>query len=83
MPYSIMTSSAKVSGKARLGTYRNIAVIEWDGLTYPKMISKRARGMLRIIHHFGSQSVGITERCQYKKTLLDAGRMIESLNDSP
>lgn len=81
MPYSIMTSSAKVSGKARLGTYRNVAIIEWDGITYPKMISKRARGMVNIIRHFGSQSVGVTERCQYKKTLLEARYIIESLNN--
>ena len=70
--YVVLTSSAHVKGKARqFGRYRNVAVCEVTGC-YPKMISKRARGMVSIIRHWGACSVGKTERCQYRRALREA-----------
>lgn len=74
MAFDIMTSSA-----TKKGDYRNVAVVEWDGITFPKMLSKRARGMIRIVQHFGSRYVGIANRCQYQVTLIEANKLLESL----
>lgn len=79
MTYAIMTSSAKVSSRARLGRYRNVAVVEHAEGGFPAMISPRARGMIRIVRHFGACSVGKTDRCEYRRTLKEAVQLLDSL----
>ena len=79
--YIVMTSSAQVRGKAKFGRYRNIAVVEVkDGHPTPAMISARARGVVRIVRHYGSCSVGTTERCQYERYYKQATELCETLN---
>jgi hypothetical protein len=80
-PFVVMTSSAQVRGKARqYGRYSNVAVIETDGETMPKMISERAKGLRRIARHFGACSVGSTSRCQYQVALGQATSLAAHLN---
>lgn len=74
--FIVMTSSAKMP-QSCWGTYRNVAVLEVEAGASPKMISKRARGVVRIIRHYGPQNVGSTERCAYERTLLDAHALVE------
>ena len=79
--YIVMTSAAAVKGKARqFGTYRNVAVVEVANGTQPAMISARARGVVRIVRHWGACSVGKTAKCQYQVALAEAGALIEELN---
>jgi hypothetical protein len=74
----VMTSSAKVAGKARkYGRYRNVAVVEVEAGKRPSMISERARGLIRIVWHSGSRSVGKTDKCQYAAALRHAEEIIE------
>ena len=49
--YIVMESSAQVRGKMREfgGKYRRLAVVEVVGDEWPKMISERARGVVRIV----------------------------------
>lgn len=80
--YLVMTSSAQVKGKARMyGRYRNVAVVEvMTNFDRPKMISERARGVVRIVRHWGSCSVGTTKRCQYEVALAEANELCAQLN---
>ena len=79
--FLVMTSSGQVKGKARqFGTYRNVAVVEIeDEHPRPKMISERARGVVRIVRHWGTCSVGTTSRCQYQIALREANELCDSL----
>lgn len=80
--FIVMTSSAHVQGKAaRFGRYRNVAVVELDDTgVMPKMISSRAHGLKQIVRHYGSRSVGRTERCQYAVALREANELVARLN---
>lgn len=62
------------------GPYRNVAVVEVEAGAEPKMISTRARGVRRIVRHYGPQSVGKTDRCAYRRTLAEAAELVVKLN---
>ena len=80
IPHAIvMTSSAKMPGSVR-HPYRNVAVVLVEGDNRPAMISAKARGVVRIVHHFGPQCVGKTAKCAYQRTLVKAQRMADELN---
>ena len=82
MTFIIMTSSTKVSGKAKkFGRYRNVAVVETDGKGTPAMISDRAKHVKRIVQHYGACSVGSTDKCQYSRALRDAAQLIVELQN--
>jgi len=80
-----MTSSAK--SKRSYGRYANVAVVQINqhytaaGLR-PKMISERAKGILRIVWHSGRCHVGRTERGEYQQTLKRAEEMASRLNNA-
>ena len=79
-----MTSYIVMTG-ARPGGYRSVAVIQLtpeyaaEGRR-PTRISVRARGVLRIVHHFGLQRVGKTARSAYHRALSEAEQIAERLN---
>ena len=79
-----MTSYIVMTG-ARPGGYHSMAVIRLtpeyaaEGRR-PTMISARARGVLRIVHHFGLQRVGKTARSAYHRALSEAEQIAERLN---
>jgi hypothetical protein len=52
-----MVSSAKMPRSVRV-PYVHVAVIETDGKTVPKMMSQRAKGVVRIVWHDGPRHVG-------------------------
>jgi hypothetical protein len=87
MPFIYMETSPKLSGKARdYGRdYRKMAVVEVEqgyGVDHrPKMISERARGVVRIVES-GTVHMGKTMRSagvRYRSRLLD---LCEHLNNS-
>lgn len=59
--------------------YRNVAVLEVEPGAAPKMISERARGVVRIIAHYGPQNVGKTKRCAYERTLAKAKNLADTM----
>ena len=78
--FIVMTAAAKVSGAAKRGTYKRIAVVEAEGDTIPAMISERAKGLVRIVQTWERLSVGKTDRCAYAVALVEAGELAALLN---
>ena len=78
MAYIVMTSSAHMPTSCK-GRYRNVAVVEVEDGIYPKMISTHAKGVRSIVRHFGPQNCGTTDKCAYRRTLVEAAALVESL----
>lgn len=78
--FVIMESSASMPNSCK-GTYRNIAVIETDCKTLPKMISDRARGCVRIVQYWGPCNVGTTPRSAFAKAQDEAKVLKKSLDN--
>ena len=86
MPYIVMEAASatpaswKYSGGPR--GYRKIAVVETTGPgVHPKMISERARGVIRIVKLWDRLYQGTTERSEYHRALVEAQRLAIQLND--
>ena len=64
------------------GRYRKVAVVEIeDGFKgRPKMISRRARGVARVVALWDKQSVGKTARCAFRQALAAAEALCARLN---
>ena len=76
-----MTRCAKMPNNC-WGKYRRVAVVETSlpaGIE-PRMISKRARGVVRIYHDFGALNVGKTDRCAYRRALAGATSLANAMN---
>ena len=77
--YIVMTSSAKAPAKARRA-YMNVAVIKTDEENWPKMISDRALGCLKIVWHSGRCSTGTGDQNQYARARRYANELADKLN---
>lgn len=55
--YIVMTSSAKMPSKVR-APYRNVAVVETDGVHMPKYINPRHKTVVRIVARWERQHCG-------------------------
>lgn len=77
-----MLTAAAPMPRSCWGRYRRIAVVELcDGFAgRPKMISPRARGVVRIVQTWERLHVGITERGAYQRALVEARALAERLN---
>lgn len=64
------------------GKYRRVAVLEVEAGSRPKMISERARGVVRIVRIWERQHVGISERCAYQRALKQAKELVQELSQS-
>jgi hypothetical protein len=76
--YIVMTASAKMPNSC-WGSYGRVAVIETNGTT-PKMISKRARGVVRIVRTWERQHIGRTKRAAFQIACAEAVALAEQLN---
>jgi hypothetical protein len=82
----VMTSAAHMPQSCS-GVYRNVALVQLNqrytarGLK-PKMISERAKGVLRV-RHLGHHNVGKTSRCAYQRALKRAHEMALEWNSGP
>lgn len=75
--YIVMTSLASAP-RGKRSTYRNVALCLVEDGVWPKMIRKDAKGMIRIVEHYGPHYVGNTKNCAYYRVLLEAeARCIE------
>lgn len=78
--FIVMTSTAAPAGKGYLGRYRNVAVVEAEDGVEPKMISKRAKGVVRIVKVWKKQFVGKSMDCQYQRALAQARVLADKLD---
>ena len=80
--FIVMSSSAHMPNSC-WGIYRNVAIVEIEpGFgERPSMISDRARGVRRVVRHFGPQNVGKTSRCAFARTFAAAQQMADEMND--
>ena len=76
--YVVMTSRAGPRGGR--GNYRNVRVVETDRQEMPKMVSPRARHLVRIVRDLGAHYEGVTEACAYRRALAEAEAMAARLN---
>lgn len=77
--FVVMVSNAKMPASVRDPHYRNIALVETDG-TMPKMISPRARHLVRIVDAEYAVHVGKTNRSYGYNRLQEMRQEAERLN---
>lgn len=77
--YVVMTAAAKMPNSC-WGIYRRVAVAEIVPGSAPKMISARARGVIRLVATWEKLNVGKTDRCAYGRALSEARALAEQLN---
>ena len=77
--YIVMTSVANAPRGTR-SLYRNVAVVEVEPGCMPKMIRVDAKGLRRIVKHWGPQYCGKTQACAYQRALMEAEAMADGLN---
>jgi hypothetical protein len=76
--FIVMTSRGGPRGK--WGQYRNVALVETDQQEMPKMISRHAKHLVRVVYHYGAHYEGSTERCAYRVALAHAEARAAKLN---
>lgn len=78
--FIIMTACAKMPSSC-WGRYGKIAIVEvkseFNGV--PKMISERARGVVRIVYEWDRLHIGKTSRCEYERTMTKAREILDRL----
>jgi len=79
--FIVQTASAKMPAKVK-AQYRRVAVLEVVPGAQPKMISRRARGVVRIVQTWERQHVGLTDRCAYQRALAEANALAARLNSA-
>ncbi len=87
MPAVVMTSSAKMPSSC-WGRYRNVRVVEinhydlnvrgWDW----RPASVQAKEVVRVYRSYGPQSEGKTDRCAYRRALVEAQTLADSINSA-
>lgn len=77
--FVVIDSAAKMPVKC-WGRYRRVAVIEVERGEWPAMISRRARGVVRIVATWEKCNVGITDRCAFQRALSEAHDLARQLN---
>jgi hypothetical protein len=82
----VMTASAHMPSSC-MGRYRKIALVElmcsWDfnAGTLPQMIDERSKKIHRVVQ-MGNHNVGKTAKCAYHRTLAEAERRVQELNNA-
>jgi len=79
--YIVKTAAAKMPAKVK-APYRRVAVLEVTPGAAPKMISARARGVVRVVQTWERQHVGLTDRCAYQRALAEAHALAARLNSA-
>ena len=77
--FIVMTASAKMPSSCR-GRYGKVAVCEVEKGVWPKMISDRAKGMVRIVSLRDKLNIG-GDRSAYGIAVTDAERLAKGLNN--
>lgn len=82
--FVVQTASAAMPGSC-WGQYARVGVLEVEKGTKPAMISKRAKGVVRIVETWEKLNVGKAGmagggRCAYSKALAEAEELAAQLN---
>lgn len=77
--YIVMDKTAKMPASVK-AQYRRVAVCEVEKGARPKMISERARGLVRIVSTYERLHVGKTAACAYHQALTQAQIEADRLN---
>ena len=78
--FVVMTASAQMPASNRYGRYGKIALCEVEKGVTPKMISERARGMVRIVDLRDRLFWGSTSKCAFQKALAELTARAAELN---
>ena len=81
--FIVMTATAQMPASVR-SPYQRVAVVEVDEAILgpdelPKMISPRARGVIRVVETWERCFVGSSDRCAFRRALVEACAMVERL----
>jgi hypothetical protein len=82
--YIVKTASARMPSSC-WGRYGKIAVLEVEedrDLDEPRIISERARGVVRVVEVWDRLHVGKTARCAFARALREAEALADKLNGS-
>ena len=80
MSYYVVAESAACMPSSCWGRYRRVAVLEMaDGAPAPKMISERARGVVRVVRTWEKRADGLTERCAAARARVEAAALVRDL----
>lgn len=77
--FIVMTASARMPSFC-WGQYRRVAVVEVTQGSAPRMISSRARGVIRIVKTWEKCNVGTTAVCAYERARAEAKDLAMRLN---
>jgi|TARA_R110000824_G_scaffold16325_2_gene67831 hypothetical protein len=67
------------------GNYRRVGVVELTASaqregSFPKMLSKRAHAVHRVVDVWENCNVGTTDRCAYRRAVVEADDLARDLN---
>lgn len=79
--FIVLTAQEKMPASC-FGRYGKVAVCEVEAGTIPKMISGRARGMVRIVETWERRFIGKTNRCAFERAYDEALDMVYELSGS-
>jgi hypothetical protein len=77
--FVVLDKAAKMPGTC-WGIYRRVAVLEVTQGAIPAMISRRARGVVRVVATWERCNVGKTDRCAFSKARAEARALAAQLN---
>lgn len=83
--YMVLTATENMPSSC-WGRYGRVAVVEVDesklrdGDTCPRMISERAKGVVRIVAQWRRLNIGTTARCAYHSARSEADALIRELS---
>lgn len=78
--YTIKVSRAKMPSSVKCSDYYRIGLLEIDSPdVQPKMISDRARGVVRVVAVWDRVYMGSTARCAYAVAMREAEAMRDQL----
>jgi len=80
--FIVMERTAKPPGRLKGGCYIKVAVVEVeaDFVGEPKMISERAKGVIRIVELWDQCYVGVTEKSAGFRARRDVQELCRKLN---
>lgn len=77
--FVVLDKAAKMPNSC-WGKYRRVAVLEVRAGSIPAMISRRARGVVRVVATWERCNVGKTDRCAFDRALSEAHDLARQLN---
>ena len=80
--FIVMSASAQMPASNRFGRYGKVALCEVEKGVTPKMISQRARGMVRIVDLRDRLFWGTSSRCAFQKALAELKARAAELNNA-